>query len=113
LPLLELELRSGYEACGEGWVLDVDFFNGSSVMLPDAVFELGMVVVQRGMERLFWESVEQVLEGLVQVHIRVLGFAGTKARLRIGLSEHQCHERQGEEEGFAEREHFLSYWTGE
>lgn len=65
LPLLQV-LHSSYDEPGsERWVLVMHAFDTVTIRLEDAVLEV-LEAVQRYVQRLFWECIQQILKSLVR-----------------------------------------------
>ena len=79
--------------------------HGTTVVFPNPVLELWMVVVQGSVQGFFRQSVQKVLKSLVWVDISISLLAG----FRLILSQHGTRKWECKEEDVAEGMHRQGY----
>jgi len=79
----------------------MDILHGTTVVFPNSVLELWVVVVQGSVQRFFRQSVQKVLKSLVWVDIGISLLAG----FRLILSQHGTRKWECKEEDIAEGMH--------
>lgn len=104
LALLEV-LDGGDDEFGcEGWVRVVHLFDAAVVGFEDALLEV-FEAAESGLEGLFGEGVEQVVEGFLRARVDGVGLRCVLGRRCRLLCKHGAEERQGQNSQSAEGKH--------